>query len=148
MSMQNAAMTAIFTALRAGLEPATLRMMVDAASTALQLTEERGRPAEGAASPAEPSGEVAAAGPSAEQAGQSRADSAAQPGRSGDAGASRGEDSAAEQKQPNGWAGRISLRIKMKHGEDGSSSGEHRNRNEGCCPTVPETAALMKGSTV
>ncbi len=123
-------MTAIVTALRAGLERETLQRMVDAADSALRLTDEQRRQAEGPSPAQLPSAEAAAplteaaAGPSR---GHSRAASAAEPGEEGEGprsrdGESAGEDSGAAEARPNGGVGRISLRIKMKGG-DASSSG-------------------------
>ena len=126
-------MTAIVTALRAGLERETLQRMVDAASTALRLTDEQRRQADEPAS-SQPSGGQAAAQlarPSAApEGGTARLTSAAEADE-GDGGQARrlrdgdsaGEDSTAAQARPNGGLGRISLRIKMKQGGDASSSG-------------------------
>ena len=135
--LQSNAMNAIVTALRAGLERETLLRMVDAASTALHLTEEQIRRPAGSPSmqlPAAQSApqEAAAAPDDAMWRGPSGAASAAELGGSdteaagrtadGDSGAPDDEERAAEER-PRGGTGRISLRIKMKQGGDASSSG-------------------------
>lgn len=132
--LQSAAMTAIVTALRAGLERETLQRMLDAADNALRLTDEQRRQADGPA-PVQPAGGEAPAqlaGPSNTEAGisrgQSGASSAADEADGGQARRtqdreSAGEDSAAPEARLNGGLGRISLRIKLKQGGDASSSG-------------------------
>lgn len=131
-------MNAIVTALRAGLERETLLRMVDAASTALHLTEEQNRqpadsPSAQLAGAQSAPQEAAAAPGGAMSRGLSGAASAADldggdteaVGRAAD-GDSAAPDDAAAEGRPRGGAGRISLRIKMKQGGDASSSGVRR----------------------
>ncbi len=128
-------MNAIVTALRAGLERETLLRMVDAASTALHLTEEQNRQPAASSSVQLPTAqsapqEAAAAPGGAMSRGLTGAASAAEldggdteaAGRTGDGDAAAPNDATADVR-PRGGTGRISLRIKMKQGGDASSSG-------------------------
>ncbi|CAL8466956.1 g6492 [Coccomyxa elongata] len=139
---QSNAMNAIVTALRAGLERETLLRMVDAASTALHLTEEQNRQPAGSRSVQLPTAqsapqEAGAAPGGAMLGGLTGTASAAEldggdteaAGRTGD-GDSAAPDDAAAEVRPRGGAGRISLRIKMKQGGDASSS-EAQGRERG-----------------